>query len=58
MGLEVEGESPQFHCPLGDAPGDVPIVEDIHQWKVSYHQDVVYVEIMANLPGGDEYTVE
>jgi hypothetical protein len=56
--LEVEGEGPQLHCPLGDAPGGIPIVEDIRQWEVSDHQDVVRVEIMAKLSRGDEYTVK
>jgi hypothetical protein len=57
-GLEVEVESSQLHCPFGDAPGGVPIVEDIRQWEISDHRDVVCVEIMAKLPESDEYTVE
>jgi hypothetical protein len=47
-----------LHCPFGDAPGGVPIVEDIRQWEISDHRDVVCVEIMAKLPESDEYTVE
>jgi hypothetical protein len=54
----VEGEGSQLHCPLGDAPGGVPIVEDIPQWKIGDHQDVICVKIMAKLLGGDECTVE
>jgi hypothetical protein len=54
LGLEVEGESPQFYCPLGDAPGGIQIVKDIRQWETSDHQDVECVEIMAKLPGSDE----
>jgi hypothetical protein len=34
-GLEVESKSSQFHCPLGDAPSGVLIVENIRQWKIS-----------------------
>jgi hypothetical protein len=56
--LEIEGEGPQFHCPVGDAPGGVPIVEDIHQWQVNDYQDVVCIKIMVKLPGGEEYIVE
>jgi hypothetical protein len=33
-------------------------VEDIRQWEVEDHQDIVCVEIMAKLPGSDEYTVK
>jgi hypothetical protein len=33
-------------------------VEDIRQWEVEDHQDVVCIEIMAKLPRGDEYTVK
>jgi hypothetical protein len=32
-------------------------VEDIRQWEVGDHQDVVCIEVMAKLPGSDEYTV-
>jgi hypothetical protein len=55
---ELEGENPQFHCPLGGAPSAIPIVEDIRQWEISDHRDVVCVEIMAKLLRGDKYTVE
>jgi hypothetical protein len=55
---EIEGEGSQLHCPLGDVPGGIPIVEDIRQWKVGDHQDVVCVKIMVKLPGGDEYTIK
>jgi hypothetical protein len=33
-------------------------VEDIRQWEVGDHQDIVGVEILAKLPGSDEYTVK
>jgi hypothetical protein len=56
--LEVEGESLQFHCPFEDASGGIPIVEDIRQWEINDHQDVVCVEIMANLLESDDYTIE
>jgi hypothetical protein len=34
------------------------IVEDIRQWKVGDHQDIVCVEIVAKLPGSDEYIIK
>jgi hypothetical protein len=33
-------------------------VEDIRQWKVGDHQDIVCIEVVAKLPGSDEYTVK
>jgi hypothetical protein len=38
-------------------PGSVPIVEDIRQWEVRDHQDIVCVEVVAKLPESDEYTI-
>jgi hypothetical protein len=32
-------------------------VEDIRQWEVEDHQDIVCIEIMAKLPRGDEYII-
>jgi hypothetical protein len=57
-GLEVECEGSQLHGPLGDVLGSVLIVEDIRQWKVGDHQDIVRIEIVAKLPRSDEYTVK
>jgi hypothetical protein len=57
-GLEVESKGPQFHYPLGDAPSGILIVENIYQWEISDHRDVVCVEVVVKLPGGDEYSVE
>jgi hypothetical protein len=39
-------------------PGGILIVEDVRQWEVGDHQDVVCIEVMAKLPGSDEYTVK
>jgi hypothetical protein len=39
-------------------PGSFPIVEDIRQWEVGDHQDVVCIEVMAKLPESDEYTIK
>jgi hypothetical protein len=39
-------------------PGSVTIVEDICQWEVIDHQDIVCIEVVAELPGNDEYTIE
>jgi hypothetical protein len=52
-GLKSTVEGSQLHGSLGDAPGSVPIVEDICQWEVGDHQDIVCVEIVAKLPGSD-----
>jgi hypothetical protein len=57
-GLEVECEGSQLHCPLGDAPDSIPIVEDVRQWEVGDHQDIVCIEVVTKLPGSDEYTVK
>jgi hypothetical protein len=58
QGLKSRVRVTQFHCPLGDAPGGIPIVEDIHQWKVGDHQDIVCIEVVAKLSGSDEYTIK
>jgi hypothetical protein len=31
-------------------------MKDIHQWEVGDHQDIVCIEVVAKLPGSDEYT--
>jgi hypothetical protein len=33
-------------------------VEDIRQWEVGDHQDIVCIEVVAKLPGSDEDTVK
>jgi hypothetical protein len=33
-------------------------VEDIRQWEVGDHQDIVCIKIVAKLPGSDEYTIK
>jgi hypothetical protein len=33
-------------------------MEDICQWEVRDHQDIVCIEVLAKLPGGDEYIVK
>jgi hypothetical protein len=33
-------------------------MEDIRQWEVGDHQDIVCIEVVAKLPGSDEYTVK
>jgi hypothetical protein len=33
-------------------------VENIYQWEVGNHQDIVCIEVVAKLPGSDEYTVK
>jgi hypothetical protein len=51
-------KSLQFHCPLGDMPSGIPIVENIRQWEISDNRDLVCIETVAKLPGGDEYSVK
>jgi hypothetical protein len=33
-------------------------VEDIRQWEVEDHQDIVSIKVVAKLPESDEYTVK
>jgi hypothetical protein len=33
-------------------------VEDVRQFKVGDHQDIVCIKIVAKLPGSDEYTIK
>jgi hypothetical protein len=33
-------------------------MENIRQWEISDHSDVVCVEIVVKLPEGDEYSIE
>jgi hypothetical protein len=33
-------------------------MEDIRQWEVGDHQDIICIEIMVKLPRSDEYTVK
>jgi hypothetical protein len=33
-------------------------VENIRQWEISDHRDVVCIKVVVKLPGGDEYSVE
>jgi hypothetical protein len=58
LGLEVECEGSQLYCPLGNAPGSIPIVEDIHQWEIRDPQDIVCIKVVVKLPGSDEYTIK
>jgi hypothetical protein len=39
-------------------PPSVLIVEDIHQWEVGDHQDIVCIDVVVKLPRSDEYTVK
>jgi hypothetical protein len=33
-------------------------VEDIRQWEVRDHQDIVCIKIVAKIPESDEYTIK
>jgi hypothetical protein len=56
--LEVDAEGPQFHCPFRNTSSGIPIVEYIPHWEINDDSYIVFVEVVAKLPGCDEYSVE
>jgi hypothetical protein len=58
VGLEVELESSKLCSPLGDVARGVGIVEDGPQRVRGYHHNLVGLEIMAELPGRNEYSIK
>jgi hypothetical protein len=56
--LEVELESSEFGCPLGDVACGVRIVEHGPQCVGGYHHDLVGLEVVAELPGRNEYSIK
>jgi hypothetical protein len=56
--LEVELESSEFNCPLGDVACGVEIVEDGPQWVGGYHHDLVGLEVVAEFPVRNEYSIK
>jgi hypothetical protein len=56
--LEVELESSELSCPLGDAARGVGIMEDGPQWVGGDHHNLVGVEVVAEFPGRNEYGIK
>jgi hypothetical protein len=57
-GLEVKLKSSKLCSPLGDVARGVGIVEDGPQRVRGYHHNLVGLEIMAELPGCNEYSIK
>jgi hypothetical protein len=56
--LEVELESSELSYPLGDIACGVGMVEDGPQWVGGYHHDLVGLEVVAEFPGRNEYSIK
>jgi hypothetical protein len=54
--LEVELESNELCCPLGDVACGVGVVEDGPQWVGGYHHNLVGLEVVAEFSGRNEYS--
>jgi hypothetical protein len=57
-GLEVELKSSKLCSTLGDVARGVGVVEDGPQWIRGHHHNFVGLEIMAELPGCNEYSIK
>jgi hypothetical protein len=55
--LEVELESSELCCPLGDVAYGVRIMEDGPQWVGGYHHNLVGLEVVTEFPGRNEYSI-
>jgi hypothetical protein len=58
MGLEVELKSSKLCCPLGDVARVVGIMEYGPQRIGDHHHNLVGLEVMAELPGRNEYSIK
>jgi hypothetical protein len=56
--LEVELKSAKLCSPLGNVARGVGVAEDGPQWIRGHHHNFVGLEIMAELPGRDEYSIK
>jgi hypothetical protein len=56
--LEVELESSKLYCPLGDVTHGVGIVENGPQGIGGHHHNLVGLEIVAELPGCNKYSIK
>jgi hypothetical protein len=57
-GLEVELKSSKLCSPFDDIARGIGIVEDGPQRVRGHHHDLVSLEIMAELPGRNEYSIK
>jgi hypothetical protein len=57
-GLEVELKSSKLCSPLGDIARGVGVVEDGPQGIRGHHHNLVGLEIMAELPGCNQYSIK
>jgi hypothetical protein len=48
----------QLRCPLSDVACRVRVVEHSPQREGRYHRDLMSLEVVAQLPGSDEYCVK
>jgi hypothetical protein len=55
---ELDGERPEFNCLLGDSTSRVWIVQYVSEQELGDHRDRVVLEVVAQLAGGDEYSIE
>jgi hypothetical protein len=56
--LEVELESSEFNCPLGDVACGVGIVEDGPQWVGGDHHNLMGLKVVAEFRGRNEYSIK
>jgi hypothetical protein len=56
--LEVELESSELSCPLGDVAGGVGIVEDGPQLVGGDHHNLMGLKVVAEFPGRNEYSIK
>jgi hypothetical protein len=56
--LKVELKSSELCSPLGNVAHGVGVVEDGPQWVRGHHHNFVGLEIMAELPGRNEYSIK
>jgi hypothetical protein len=57
-GLEVELKSSKFCSPLGNVASGIEVAEDGPQWIRGHHHNFVGLEIMAELPRCNEYSIK
>ncbi len=55
--LEVQCESSEFNCPFGDSTRGISVVENFAEREVGDECDVVVLEVMVQLPGGEKNSV-
>jgi hypothetical protein len=58
VGLEVKLKSSKLCSPLGNVTRGVVVAEDGPQWIRGHHHNFAGLEIMAELPGRNEYSIK